>query len=190
MNTLKLVPHINEELDMSTNIIWKDSKSFSLARLQALTTEDKCYMAGFFDGEGSIGLYRKKQRGVFYAIAPRLNVSQITRDIPMMFWNAFGSRLFCMDRGSTPRTQNGIQHELRTNERCIWTWDGSSIAVIHMVLETLMPYLKIKKVEAELMLEYVNNVNKYTLDEKGRLVDQIAHCKRVEDRPTPQSEVA
>jgi hypothetical protein len=152
------------------------SKSMTLRRkignlnidaINALTELDRAWMAGFFDGEGSIGLYRKLKDGKFYAVTVRITIAQTDCTELEHFFAAFGGALVLInrpDRGTVRHTQ-------------YWSWTCDAIQNANVFLQTIRPWLRSKKDEADVLLEFVDNRHSYTLEQKGALIDKMALLK-------------
>lgn len=95
---------------------------------------DLSYMAGFFDGEGCIGIYMRK------AWTAQVTVSQIDTDVLDDFMVLSG---------------NVFMTKVNGGHVSNYTWYGRAAI---QVVRSLHPYLRVKKDQAELFLEYA----KYT----------------------------
>lgn len=145
----------------------RESKDFDMHAIMSLTDVDKAWMAGFFDGEGSIGLYRKRKNGEVYAVTVRVTICQTAPDDLRCFFDAFGgamSRIDRPDRGTTRHT-------------AYWSWTCDSVSNARMLCMTLLPYLRGKAREAELLMEYIDNRNSHTLQQKLDIVDRLSGMK-------------
>ena len=140
----------------------------SLAAINALTHDDRVWMAGFFDGEGSAGLYRKFKNGAFYSVTTRINVSQTGNEMLALFFEAFGGALTLIDRPDRKESKH-TQY---------WTWTCDATVSASLFLQTVQPFLRVKGAEADLMLEFFNNMHTYTLEQKGMLIDRLATLKQ------------
>lgn len=95
---------------------------------------DLAYVAGLFDGEGSIGVYEYEGR-----FRPRCTVSNTDLGILTWLCGAWGGRVY------VPK-----KHPAR--QQCYaWILCGRNIAGL---LNDIMPYLKIKRPQAVRMLEF------------------------------------
>lgn len=98
--------------------------------------EEAAYFAGFFDGEGCVGIKKpSKQRQLHQAYA---TVSQVRVEVLRKMKASFGGNIHFSKSGGT----NGI-----------WCWQSSGILHTIRVLKTLLPYLVVKKAEAEVVIE-------------------------------------
>lgn len=100
------------------------------------TPTELAYMAGFFDGEGYVGISSDKpawkKGGVYYRM--RVNVTQKDPTVLLNFKNIYG--------GTLTKGNDGV-----------WKWyiDGKKACAF---LSDIMPYLIIKKEQAKLALEF------------------------------------
>jgi hypothetical protein len=140
---------------------------FNIDAINELTEMDRAWMAGFFDGEGSVGLYRKKKDGEFYAVTTRITIAQTDRRCLEPFFAAFGGSLSLVnrpDRAASRHTQ-------------YWAWHCENTAGANVFLQTLRPYMRVKAAEADLVIEYLAHRYDYSLSEKGLLIDRLAQLK-------------
>lgn len=109
------------------------------------------YLAGFFDAEGCIGIYRQKG-----SPNPRYKSG---------FKSPCWIRVVAVTNTYYPVLQSyktrfgGWIHELKNaarNKKC-WAWTISSKSDIDFCLNTLLPDLSEKKPQAKLMLSAINN---------------------------------
>ena len=101
---------------------------------------DIAYMAGIFDGEGCISIgkhQRRKNWNPTYSL--KISVVMCNPYIPKLFQMAFGGRIDCYER---------VGYKLPH-----WNWHLDSKNTIPF-LEAIMPYLRLKRDEARLALEF------------------------------------
>jgi len=96
--------------------------------------EELYYLAGYFDGEGSIGLY-KNDKGKWLATCV---LGQAKKDAISIFHKRFG----------------GYFKYQALNKQPHFRWSINSRKEILAFLEEILPCLKEKKEQAEVMLEY------------------------------------
>lgn len=114
------------------------------------------YMAGFFDGEGSIGIYRssvKTTENYYLRTQLTQNTSEDFLKFLKPFINYYGGNL------SKCKTLSG---------KIKYNWQLSSIQAIKF-LEDLVPYLILKKSQAILALKWIKQKPKPSRDNKGRI---------------------
>lgn len=101
---------------------------------------DLAYMAGFFDGEGYIGILKRKRKD--WNIEYFLQLSLGQKDGATMDWitENFGGKTYTVKRDGT------------------FYWTCSNKMALNL-LEKITPYLKYKKPQAELAIEFYKNRN-------------------------------
>ena len=97
------------------------------------------YIAGFFDGEGSIGIY---SNGSGHGRTLRVQLTQ----------NASSLSTALLHECRT-RWGGSISPMNRTSKRPAWNWQASAASGA-AVLEDLHPWLRLKRPEAEIALAY------------------------------------
>ena len=122
-----------------------------IATVKDISKEDLIYAAGFFDGEGSIGIYAmgapSARRTPSFTLV--MNVTG-TNQAAIMWWQmTFGGRVVCDYRSHS---------DVKCSDAYKWMC-GSKKA--RAVLELLLPYLKIKKSEAEIGLQFQRHKDSY-----------------------------
>ena len=105
------------------------------------------YLAGFLDGEGSFGI--RKSQDKYYV--SRVRATNTNKEIIEWMHKSFGGSLYFRD----------FKSETLRNA---WTWtlEGKSIVLF---LKKVIPYLKIKKAQAQLLLK--REELKLELENKG-----------------------
>jgi LAGLIDADG endonuclease len=136
---------------------------------------DIAYIAGLFDGEGSINIFRKKNKSGSFSYY--LEITITNTDFPVLSWlqSVLGGRV---DKTSNIKLQGS---------RPLRRW-RASCRDAHRILLTLLPYLRVKKTQAELAIEFQSTValkvkgQKSSLDEitllelyRTRLIDSRKH---------------
>jgi hypothetical protein len=116
---------------------------------ESSTREWHAYVAGFFDGEGAIGLSVAKQLVYSDEYRLRAELSQRIefRCILDRVCTEFGGRVT-------------IRHQSRKNAKWadIALWVVVKRSEVRLFLETLLPYLVVKRARADLALEYLDLV--------------------------------
>jgi hypothetical protein len=108
----------------------------------------RSYLAGFFDGEGCIGIYRqngsKNSRYLSGHSGPswcrQVSVANCHRDSLVPFKNSFGGQIRVMRRATGNRQQ-------------IYSWQIKSRKAILYMLRVLLPRLHQKQAQAKIMIE-------------------------------------
>ena len=108
--------------------------------------EEVAYLAGFFDGEGSIGIYPKKNKRGYMCYQYLLQISNTNRKVLELFQKRYG--------GSITKRQRVERHKQ------LWNWQLGSAGKIRVALSELLPFLYVKKQEAQIMLEVVATIKR------------------------------
>jgi len=123
-----------------------------------LTEVEKAYIAGFVDGEGCISLGRKKdnsyRRHHTYQLV--VTISNTRKEILEWLHKKFGGHF-------------RISHPPSKSRNKVWVWAILCRKAINFLKE-IYPYLKIKKSQAKLAMEYyelVNPCGNHTFDPKN-----------------------
>lgn len=105
---------------------------------------DLAYIAGIFDGEGNIGIVKRgKMNGrtvpIYHLV---VRVGMCDEDIPKLLHKTFGGYL---------------EHRKRPNpkHRDIYTWSMAYGKAVDFLTQ-ILPYLKLKKEQAELAIKFQN----------------------------------
>jgi len=113
--------------------------------------EDLAYAAGFFDGEGCINITRfrwhcteTKRPGVYY----KLRVMVTNTDLPVLEWcqRLWGGAI--------------LERKVKGNRRRSWSWDLYETDSARF-LKDVLPYLKLKRPQADLALEYTRTNRRF-----------------------------
>ena len=108
-----------------------------------LTSSDLSYFAGFFDGEGCITIAKTKPS--FGRLRPRFALSvrvvQANEWIIQLFKFYFGGKVYL---------RPSIEYRQQ------WMWEVNNKKAVPF-LRLILPYLKLKKSEAELAIEFQTN---------------------------------
>lgn len=118
------------------------------------------YIAGFIDGEANIRMRKRNNRKTPYVEA-RIQIANRHKGVLDAIQRRFG--------GTLAEYPNG------TNT--IWRLEWYNLAEIGNLLRHILPYLIVKKAQAELLLQYIQlrkNSKSYT-QEQWSIVDQLAH---------------
>lgn len=114
------------------------------------------YVAGFFDGEGCVGVYRNTSPSLSYYLSTQLtqNRSVAANSIMKHLTETYGGNV------SEQITATG---RVKLN----WQLAGDKAASF---LEDVLPFLVLKKGQAELAVEWQRSRPKPSRDAKGRIV--------------------
>lgn len=98
------------------------------------------YLAGFFDGEGSISILRPRAKA--RSLLLHIQVSQIVREPLEMFQSRFGGTIHLTNRGQSPLSR-----------RPIWAWHAGPRAGA-AALQEMLPFLVVKQSQAAIAIEF------------------------------------
>lgn len=101
-----------------------------------ISVEESAYLAGFFDGEGSISMGRRGQNRSMFLRVSNTNINSLHR-----LQRAFGGKIYPENKGDMSR------------RRPIWKWYCASDAAV-IALQAMLPFLGIKKEKALLALAF------------------------------------
>jgi hypothetical protein len=118
---------------------------------------DPSYIAGFFDGEGSIGVYYHVNRGVQTGFHLRVQLRQNKTDLSLRLFDELVARYGgCVSEFSTRSDKKGLNWQI-----------GSSMAV--GFLREIEPHLILKKDQARLAVSWQEGRIPAFRDERGRI---------------------
>ena len=109
-----------------------------------MNTKDISYIAGLFDGEGCFSLSRRSH-SYGDGFQPQIQMAITNERIVAWLLKTIG---FGHCYPKTRLTHGGLK---------VWTYLVTKHSDIKALLEILVPYLKIKKPQAKLLLEYATN---------------------------------
>lgn len=123
----------NEEKEIKTQAILAMQGNPRQATLLA-------YIAGIMDGEGTIRINKGKGKANWnYSYHTQLSVGMIDPQIPYLFKDVLGGN---------------VREECVPDRRSIWRWALTGRFQITAVLVALLPYLRVKKAQALLALQF------------------------------------
>lgn len=111
------------------------------------SSRDLLYAAGFFDGEGCIVLHIKREKDGYWHTVFCTNVSNINRGVLEWLRCTFGGNIYA---------DNIKQKKL--GKRTCWSWRLVGTGA-ERLLRYLLPYLRVKRRQAEIALIYRQTVN-------------------------------
>jgi hypothetical protein len=114
---------------------------------------DLAYIAGLVDGEGYIGFLKKKVQG--WNPNHRIRVVITNTDVGIVRW------LFDSIPGSTVFFQDHCR------KKRIYRWNIQGTKAYEF-LRVILPYLRIKKAQAELAIRFIETRTLYVFDKTGR----------------------
>lgn len=125
------------------------------------------YLAGFFDGEGTITIHHRnaETKQNWYRVCA--SVSSTNKEMPCWFKELFGGSVSTQLRGE--------------NRKDIYTWQVTSLAAVRFI-EVIKPHLRMKSQQAEIALDFQEtihhgNVQGRRLKERGYTPDEIVYKK-------------
>ncbi len=121
------------------------------------TAEDLIYFAGFFDGEGHIGLYITSYSDLGYETYG-MDFQLGNTDIGIINWikEKFGG---VVREGNKKGTKCGGSDKYYSNKDSFMWQLG--IEEVKVILPDLIPYLKVKKKQGILLLEYITKKRRF-----------------------------
>ncbi len=111
------------------------------------TKEDYIYLAGLIDGEGCIYGHTLK-RDKYEIIVARLSVKMVDKEIIDWIYKTFGGFVY--------KKRDDREKQYHT----LWSWEVSKAEYLIPFLENIIPYLKLKKYRAKLLLDLKKRVLK------------------------------
>lgn len=114
--------------------------------LNLLTEPQKAYIAGIIDGEGSIMGYKVSRKAAARGFGWKLGVSVGNTNYDLIHWLRDTTGIGSWRESSEPKNP---KHKRAAK------WYVSSRKDIEQLLEAVLPYLLIKRRNAELALEFV-----------------------------------
>lgn len=106
------------------------------------TSEQISYLAGFIDGEGTIYISTRKTKLGYISYYPRFQAVNTNKEVMEWILKTFGGLLYTKDRSSYNKKWR-VQYEWYTTR-----------ALIDELLPLILPYLIVKRPQAELMLKF------------------------------------
>ncbi len=127
--------------------------NYSGRHLKPMEVADIAYLAGLIDGEGTIQITKKKKTGrnyYYYYLRLRMGMSHA----PVLEWCLEKTGLGFLTTVSIKKSRiSGLYDK----PHYVWTAETRQA---EQVLRVILPYLKVKKEEAELALEFAEHVQK------------------------------
>lgn len=106
---------------------------------------DRAWAAGFFDGEGCLGLYKGRGASGVTTYVPRLVVSGTNREVLDHLVTLIGGKV----------AEKSHQHEGWAQG---YQLQIHAAAAIREALERMLPFLMLKRAEAEILLDFCISV--------------------------------
>ena len=154
----------NKKRQEKRKIIWVSKYKNKLRKFDGIDTTKLAYAAGILDGEGCIIIAKgNPKKGV------RLTPQYSLKVIVGMSNPSATSWLFETFGGNLKLKPN---HQYKP----VHTWSCLSIQA-EGFLRCILPYLKVKRIEAELALDFREHINNY-IRKNGRIIDKTEIEKR------------
>jgi hypothetical protein len=129
-----------------------------LDAVTALSVADRAYIAGFFDGEGSVGLYPKKS-----GFALKVSFTQRKPTVLLWLHSVFGGAFVTIPSAGQSKQYYELRYESRES------------ALI--VLKVIAPYVREKREQVELVLSHYADHSNKTEDDKNNVVSRLKDRK-------------
>jgi len=142
-------------VDKTTRLV----AEIDLDAVMELSVADRAYIAGYFDGEGSVGLYPKKS-----GFALKVTIAQRKPEVLLWMHSLFGGAFVSIDRVE----RNNQYYELRL--------EGPALAL--PLLRIVAPYVREKKEQVTVVIEHYTNIGDKTLEDKNNVVSLLKELKR------------
>jgi hypothetical protein len=121
---------------------------------------DRAYMAGIMDGEGSFSVVYCPS---FKSFVSDIGFCQVDKTVPKFFHDTFGGSLRRIERKG---------RKFR-NHRPIWRWRIYGHEKTKIFLKAVLPYLRIKKRQATLALEFHCLDKKWNTERRREISKQL-----------------
>jgi hypothetical protein len=105
-----------------------------------LSEIEKAWLAGFVDGEGTIALNIREGHG----LVPKFQIANTDKDVLL----TIKEMLYC--GGVSPSKRSD------TTKRECWTFSSQTMDDIEYILDLILPYLRVKKTQAEILLIFLD----------------------------------
>lgn len=114
-----------------------------LSLLDQLNEASLAYIAGLFDGEGSVTITRRKQWNYFFLT---ITITNTNKDVISKLQELLGG---------------SVHHKIYKNPKYKqgWYWQANTKRA-GLILEKLLPYLIIKRGKAEIAIQFQNHIRK------------------------------
>lgn len=133
------------------------------------------YLAGFVDGEGHISIYpyvhKDRDNKVYYKV--NFKVCNTNKELIESFKASYGGWIY---------TQNKSLYHAKHKTLYTWSLDSKNA---ELVLQTIYPYLRIKKRQCELVLERIRLSYKKDDGSSQRVIDIYNELKAMNTRGKP-----
>lgn len=120
-----------------------------------LSTEQKCWLAGFIDGEGYLGIiFQRKKETKSQAASPRYHPYLVIANTDLSVLSYIeemidAGKVYALKK-ATERTKKSFQYKLTRME------------ILQNVLESIEPHLKIKFSQCHILIEFIKRRRRTT----------------------------
>ena len=108
------------------------------------------YLAGLFDGEGYVSIGKNSNKPY---LLPQFGIANTSKDVMEWLVSNFGGKYYKVHTGRKTTVPGG-----EVIEKYELAWRTNRVSDIYLLLKALLPYLIIKKKEAEEVFEYVSGI--------------------------------
>lgn len=122
------------------------------------------YLAGIFDGEGCVTVWREKSKNDKHYINPKIAIVMTNKKPIQMFSDIFG--------GNVSTQINKIP-----NRKVVYAYSATGKRA-KLVLDKIIPYLKVKRQQAEHAVEIVNLKILHKRDVNSNQLDNLFNSIR------------
>lgn len=131
-----------------------------------MSVEDIIYLAGLLDGEGCIYISKYKRKGKQnYYYLMRVVISGTSRELMLWVYSIFGG-CFCKDC-HLPRKNRAVNFKIQ--------WGDNKACEL---LKLVLPYLKLKRPEAELAISFQENLKELSFEDRNKFYCKVAELKQ------------
>jgi len=129
-----------------------------MKELKRISEQDAIYLAGFFDGEGCVGIYQRSAGNSGPGaknpnISALLSICNTNFAVLQHIVNSCGGWVTTLPRKCAPKLNGGARQKQ-------WRWSAGPRETAH-ILAAILPYLIVKRDQAELALQFHRSVLEY-----------------------------
>ena len=128
----------------------KPLETIELIRQQAIGLGNQqarlAWLAGIFDGEGTLGIYNRPKANNWFVMVNICNTHQQSRHMVASILDEIGVSGYWQDRNTT-----------NPNHNPRWSVVISGYGKVSRFLLAIIPYLVIKQLQSQIMLVYINS---------------------------------
>jgi DNA-binding XRE family transcriptional regulator len=115
----------------------------------------KEYVAGLFDGEGTIGVYGVKGWKEMKNFAARMALTGTYRPVIEELQETFGFGSVTLQKRQALQRTPGKTYDPRLCKQC-WRWGVTNKRDISTFIEAVLPFSREKKVQLEIVVQFIN----------------------------------